>query len=363
MENKDYILWFCCLDHIGSGKKRKLMEYYHSAGNIFKAKGQELRHLGILKEEEVLYLLEQQKDQVIYALWQSLQDKKISFCTSEEAEYPYRLLKIYDPPYGLFYKGSLPKVNAVSLAIIGARACSNYGKEQSYYFAKLLAEKKIQIISGLARGVDGFAHSGAVAAKGTTFAVMGCGPDIIYPSEHKRLYEEIISSNGGILSEYPPGTMPYRWNFPSRNRIISGLSNGVLVIEARKRSGSLITVDAALEQGRDVFSIPGRAGDPLSVGTNNLIKQGAELVDRPEDILHFYQVDFAGKTEKKDLSLETGEKIVYANLGFDEKHLDRLAEDTGMGIGRLMEILLRLEEKGLVEQTGLYFHAILSDKK
>ncbi len=359
MEKKDYILWFCCLEKIGFQKKRKLMEYYHSAENIFKAKEKELSKLGILEKKEQEFLLEYQKEQVIVSLWQLLKDTKISFCTIDEPQYPYKLLKIYDPPYGLFYKGKLPNVNQISLAVIGARACSNYGKEQSYYFAKQLAEKNVQIISGLARGVDGFAHSGAIAAtKGKTFAVMGCGVDIIYPPEHERLYQEILLE-GGILSEYPPGTMPYRWNFPQRNRIISGLSNGVLIIEARAKSGSLITADSALEQGRDVFSLPGRAKDPLSVGTNKLIKQGAELVDSPEDILNFYQINFTDKIEKKNLSLARIEEIVYSSLGFEEKHLDRLAEETKLGTGKLMEVLLELEEKKLVDQTGLYFHKIL----
>lgn len=360
MENKDYILWFCCLNEIRLDKKRKLMEYYHNAENIFKAEGQELRRLMILSEKEMNALQKKQKNQWIKAAWESLKKKKISFCTLDEAEYPYQLRQIYDPPYGLFYKGKLPKKDIISIAVIGARACSNYGKEQSYYFSQILAKKGIQIISGLARGVDGFAHSGACHTGGRTFAVLGSGLDIIYPPENDKLYEQILAlPYGGILSEYPPGTPPYRWNFPQRNRIISGLSNGVLIIEARKRSGSLITADAALEQGKDVFSLPGRAGDPLSTGTNRLIKQGAELVDNPEDILDFYQINLPEKEQKKELILETTEKIVYANLGLGEKHLDRLAEDTKMEIGKLMETLINLEEKGIVEQTGLYFHLVL----
>lgn len=360
MENRDYILWLCSLDVIRPDKKCSLMAYYHTAENIFKAEKKELHQLGILSENEINMLAGKQKESQIQQIWEMLKTKDIRFCTSEEAEYPYRLLEIYDPPYGLFYKGRFPEVNAVSLAIIGARACSHYGKEQSYYFASGLAGKGVQIISGLARGVDGFAHGGALHAHGRTFAVLGCGADVVYPPEHDRIYQEILAE-GGIISEYPPGTAPYRWNFPRRNRLISGLSDGVLVIEARKRSGSLITVDSALEQGRDVFALPGRAGDSLSEGTNRLIKQGAALVDKPEDILEFYQIGFRKKIEKRDLSLETAEKIVYANLGLEEKHLDRLAQETGMGTGKLMEILLGLEEKGLVGQTGLHFYLMLKD--
>jgi DNA processing protein len=176
------------------------------------------------------------------------------------------------------------------------------------------------------------------------------------------MYQELLSE-GGILTEYPMGMLPYRWNFPPRNRIISGLSDGVFVVEARNKSGSLITAELALEQGRDVFAMPGRAGDPLSLGTNRLIKQGAFLVDKPEDILDFYQIGHHKTNEKKDLLLETEEKIVYANLSLEEKHINRLVQETGMEIGKVMQILFRLEEKGLAGQTGQYFHLLLAKEK
>lgn len=355
MENREYLLWLCCLDKIPQEKKQKLMRYFLEADRLFHAGKRELAETGILSAEEIEFFVGEQKEERIRSFADWLSQKGISFCCREDHAYPYRLLEIYDPPLGLFYKGRLPLENPVSLAIVGARACSNYGKEQAYHFAQVLAMAGLQIISGLARGVDSFAHGGALHAGGRTFAVLGCGVDIVYPPEHERIYREILQE-GGILSEYPPGTLPYRFHFPRRNRIISGLSQGVLVIEARKQSGSLITADLALEQGRDVFALPGRAGDALSMGTNRLIKQGAELVDQPEDILGYYQVGFAKKREKKDLSLETTEKIVYAKLSFEEKHLDRLAQETGMGTGKLMEVLLGLEEKGLAGQTGLYFH-------
>lgn len=357
MESRDYLLWLCCLDRIAQEKKQKLMVYFHTAEHIFRAGRNEILETGILSEEEMEFLAGQQKAERIGEYKKRLSGMGISFCCQEDHEYPYQLLEIYDPPFGLFYKGKLPMPNPVSLSIVGARACSNYGKEQAYHFAQVLALAGVQVISGLARGIDSFAHCGALRAGGRTFAVLGCGVDIVYPPEHERIYCEILQE-GGILSEYPPGTVPYRWNFPRRNRIISGLSQGVLVVEARKRSGSLITADLALEQGRDVFALPGKAGDVLSMGTNRLIKQGAELVDTPEDILKYYQIGFVQKRGKKDLSLETTEKIVYARLGLEEKHLDRLAQETGMGTGRLMEILLGLEEKGLVGQTGLYFYRI-----
>lgn len=357
MENKDALLWFCCLEQISQEKKQKLMAYFCTAEHIFQADKKELLQTGILSEKEWNFLLSNRNQEAVQQCKHRLAHLGISFCGRDEKTYPHQFLQVYHPPLGIFYKGTLPESRAASIAIVGARACSNYGKEQAYRFAQVLAEAGVQIISGLARGIDSFAHCGALYAKGATFAVLGCGVDVVYPPEHERIYGEILQK-GGILSEYPPGTMPYRWNFPQRNRLISGLSQGVLVIEARKQSGSLITADLALEQGKDVFALPGKAGDMLSVGTNRLIKQGAELVDDPQDILEYYQIRSASKKEKKDLSLETMEKIVYAKLGFEETHLDKLVQETGMETGKLMEILLKLEEKGLVGQTGLYFYVM-----
>ncbi len=358
MEEKEYRLWFCSLHKIQLSKKKKLMGYFQKAERIFKAGRKELAQLRILTEEETDFLCSMQEEGAVMQAEKRRKEAGAFFCIPGEREYPYLLSEIADPPFGIFYKGRLPSTETVTIAMVGARACSNYGKEMAYFFARELAKSEVQIVSGLARGIDGFSHGGALYAKGKTYAVLGCGIDVVYPPEHDRMYREILEE-GGILTEYPFGMPPYRWNFPPRNRVISGLSNGVFVVEARGKSGSLITADFALEQGRDVFALPGRAGDPLSLGTNQLIKQGAVLADKPEDILEFYQISPKKRNGKKDLLLETQEEMVYANLGLEEKHFNRLVQETGMGTGDLMEILLRLSEKGIVGQTGQYFHKIL----
>ena len=200
--------------------------------------------------------------------------------------YPEKLRNISCPPKKLYCLGNLSLLNCRSVAIIGSRNYSNYGKRAANEFSYNLAKDNICVVSGMARGIDSFAHEAAINAKGKTVAVLGSGLDIIYPKENKKLYEDIIKNNGLIISEYPIGTPPRKQNFPARNRIISGLSDGVLVIEARKNSGTNITVDFALEQGKDVFVIPGNIYSKTSDGTNFLIKEGAIPVTDYKDILN-----------------------------------------------------------------------------
>ena len=201
------------------------------------------------------------------------------------AGWPGRLRGLPAMPQGLYVRGTLPDDSARSVAIVGARNCTGYGKREAKRFARTLAEHGVQIISGLAYGIDAAAHEGALEGGGKTFAVLGCGADVCYPRANRALYETIRDGNGGILSEFLPGTQPAAWHFPVRNRIVSALSDLVLVVEARRRSGSLITVGHALEQGRSVFAVPGRNGDPQSDGCNALIAQGAGIACDPEMIL------------------------------------------------------------------------------
>ena len=214
---------------------------------------------------------------------QMLRRSGIGFVSIEEDWYPEKLRYIPDPPYGLFYIGKLPLSHRPCVALIGARECSRYGLQQAERFGAVLASAGIQIVSGLARGIDGAAGR-AAAACGLSYAVMGCGPDICYPQENLEIYD-MIARSGGILSEYVPGTEPRPGMFPLRNRIISGLADAVVVLEARRKSGSLITADQALEQGRDVYALPGRVSDGLSDGCNQLIRQGAEIICSPEDLI------------------------------------------------------------------------------
>jgi len=202
-----------------------------------------------------------------------------------EKEYPEKLRDIYNPPNKIYLLGQESIFNKPSIAIIGCREASSYGRKMAFEFAYELAKKGIVIISGLAKGIDTYAHLGAVKAEGKTIAVLGSGFTNIYPVENKKLCKEIIGKGGAIITEYEPSKKPEKVNFPERNRIISGLSDGVLVVEAKQRSGTSITVDLALEQGKDVFAIPGNITSINSYGTNELIKQGAKLVTNINDIL------------------------------------------------------------------------------
>ena len=198
--------------------------------------------------------------------------------------YPERLMPFADMPSRLFVRGALPADEQKTAAIVGARICTAYGKSQAAFFAQVLAANGVAVISGLACGIDAAAHEGALRGKGKTFAVLGCGVDICYPKSSRRLYEQILEQ-GGILSTFPPGTEPIKRLFPERNRIVSGLADVILVVEARQKSGTFITVDMALEQGKDVYAVPGRLTDRLSDGCNLLIRQGCGVVLSPEDLI------------------------------------------------------------------------------
>lgn len=203
-------------------------------------------------------------------------------------EYPKSLKNIYDPPMKLYVVGDYSILKEFKIAIIGCRKCSKYGEMCAKYFSSNLASNNVIIVSGLARGIDSFSHNSCINAGGKTIAVVGSGLDVIYPTENKWLYDKIIKTGGAIISEYPLGTKPLKYHFPARNRIISALSDGVLVVEANEKSGTLITVDFALEQGKNIFVVPGNINSLNSKGTNSLIKEGAKLVQNVADILEEY---------------------------------------------------------------------------
>lgn len=220
-----------------------------------------------------------------------MQIKAILFYPEYHPHYPAKLLSIPARPFGIFVKGKLPDVRQRSLAIVGARDCSEYGQYVARHFAEKMAQNGVAVISGLARGIDGIAQRAAMEAGGESFGVLGSGADICYPKSNEKLYR-MCMERGGILSTYLPGTPPTPNLFPPRNRIISGLSDGILIIEAREKSGTIITADLALEQGKDVFVIPGRVTDRLSDGCNSLIRQGASLIQSPEQLLEELHIGY-----------------------------------------------------------------------
>lgn len=213
-----------------------------------------------------------------------MRERGICLVTEKETQFPERLKKIPDKPFALYYAGQLPQEDKKAVALIGARDCSEYGRYMAGEFGAAFAKAGIQVISGMARGIDGIGQTAALKEGGYSLGVLGCGVDICYPRENQALYEALLAG-GGVCSEYPPGIEPRAILFPPRNRIISGFCDALLVVEAREKSGTLITVDMALEQGREVYALPGRVTDPLSGGCNRLIRQGAGLVSTPAELL------------------------------------------------------------------------------
>lgn len=270
--------------------------------------------------------------------------------------YPEILLHLPDAPARLYVLGELPDPQKPAIAIVGARNCSTYGKNMAYEYARILALAGVQVISGLARGIDAAAHAGALAGGGKTFGVMGCGVDFCYPTSSRNLYHT-MQQQGGILSEFSPGTPPLAYHFPMRNRIISGLAAGVLIVEAKEKSGSLITADAALEQGKTVFALPGRAGDLLSEGCNRLIYQGAIPAWKPEILLE--EMNWEKKKEKMTKNPENEKKIVlareddlvYSCLDLNPKAVSQLQEETGLSSGSLLKSLYYLTAKNLAREV------------
>jgi DNA processing protein len=280
----------------------------------------------------------------------------------DDAEYPKNLREIYDPPLVLYVKGKLTERDALAIAVVGSRRTTLYGQDMARKLAFQLARVGVTVVSGLARGIDTAAHNGALQAKGRTVAVIGCGIDIVYPTENKKLADEIVEKGGAVVTEFPFGVQPDRQNFPMRNRIISGWSLGVVVVEANLKSGALITANQAGEQGRQVFAVPGRADSILSKGANKLIKDGAKLTEDVEDILSEFEYllpkmatepaepGLGGGGTKPALQLSETEEKVMAQVGNEEVAIDEIIRASGLTTACVSATLLALEMKRLVRQ-------------
>ncbi len=287
-----YAYWLMCAP-IGDAVKSRLLLQFGRPGAVFEASEKVLLDstLSIGKKEKWIAYIKERNEKNIKREYEGLQTKGILFYPEYHPLFPAKLLSIPARPFGIFVKGKLPDIRQRSLAIVGARDCSEYGQYVAKHFAEKMAQNGVAVISGLARGIDGIAQRAAMEAGGESFGVLGCGADICYPKSNEKLYR-MCMEHGGILSTYLPGTPPTPNLFPPRNRIISGLSDGILIIEAREKSGTIITADLALEQGRDVFVIPGRVTDRLSDGCNSLIRQGASLIQSPEQLLEELHVGY-----------------------------------------------------------------------
>lgn len=292
------------LPNLGSKKKETLLKIYKNPEVIYQLKETDLMNIKGIGEKTIENIINKDIKNSVEKHMEYMIRNQIDIISIYDKEYPSDLKEIYDPPISLYIKGDKTILNRKSIGIVGCREATEYGKNAAKYFAYHLAQKGVNIISGLAKGVDSYAHIGAIYAQkvennpqipsyphednlkgcGKTIAVVGNGLDITYPKENKKLASQIIEEGGTILSEYPLGTKPDKMNFPARNRIISGMSKGILVVEAKEKSGTLLTVDFALEQGRDVFVVPGNINSIHSVGTNRLIQQGAKLVTNYNEI-------------------------------------------------------------------------------
>ncbi len=284
MKDIKYWVWLSRIEGLNPKVLNELLEKYDEPKTIWGKTKEELLEEG-LKEKYIDKITNNDYRQKIDKYLEYMKKYNIEIITIKDKEYPDKLKVIYDPPIVLYIKGNKEILNEKSMAIVGCRSCTKYGENIAKKLAYNLSLTNINIISGLAKGIDSFAHKGSLAAKGKTIAVVGCGLDRVYPEENKALFNEIIKNGGTIISEYIIGTKPLAKNFPRRNRIISGMSDGLIVVEAREKSGTLITVDFALEQGKNIYAVPGNIDNLNSYGTNELIKQGAKVVTSMQDIL------------------------------------------------------------------------------
>ena len=352
-----YTYWLACVEGITGDRKCELCRKNGSAEAVYYIEEKGIREQ-IITEKEWGILKESKKKRNWREAYQKVVDRGIQMAVRGQNNYPKRFEELAGMPYALFFIGEMPREGMPSVAVVGARRCSSYGEKMTLRFVERLAESGIQIISGMALGIDGMAHRAALNVGGKTFAVLGGGADVCYPAAHKGLYKDLIK-RGGILSEQPPGTPPVAWHFPARNRLISGLADVVLVMEAKEKSGSLITADFALDQGKDVYALPGPVTSALSQGCHRLIRQGAGILITPEELMdewNLNRMQMGQKNNKNEKMLESPERMVYSCLDLFPKGIDELMKETELSISELMERLITLELKGYAEEVSRNYY-------
>lgn len=348
----NYMYWLANVQGIGNRTKWRLFAQTGSAEELYFLPEEQLKMLDGM-DEKILQAILKGRKQDMEEAYLRMCEKGITFLSMEDPAYPQKLKQIPDPPLGLYVKGRLPSQEQKTVAIVGARMCSEYGRAVAKELGKRLAAMDVCIVSGMARGIDAAGHTGALEASGMTCAVLGCGVDVCYPSSHRKLYGDILEK-GSIVSEYPPETQPLPALFPQRNRIISGMSDVVVVVEAKERSGSLITADQALEQGKDIYAVPGRIFDPLSAGCNNLIRQGAGMISNVEEFLKELDLcRLVNGTQEifEKLLLEKEESLVYSCVDLRPKNVEELLQKTRLDMPRMAQILASLVQKGFITET------------
>jgi DNA processing protein len=337
---------------IGAVRLRTLLDAFGDAQQAWTAPPQALRQAG-LSDKLVENLARLRADVSLEQVWEDIHSQGIEVLTWEDEAYPTRLRDVDNAPPVLYLRGTITPDDDWAVAIVGTRRATSYGRQVTEGIARELAHNGVTVVSGMARGIDGVAHRAALDAGGRTLAVLGSGVDRIYPPEHRRLAEEIVAQ-GALVSDYPPGTPPEGRNFPPRNRIIAGLSLATVVVEAGRRSGALITSDFALEQGREVFAVPGNVMAPQSRGPNRLIQQGAHPLLDPKEILETLELSML--TEQRQartvLPSNPSEAQIFDVLGYESLHVDEIQVQTGMPIEEVTATLAMMELKGMVRKIG-----------
>jgi DNA processing protein len=350
---------------VGNVLYKRLILRFESPERAFGASRAELAQVEGMGPNTLKAIKDFQEWEKAAAEAEKAREKGVGIVTFSDPRYPQNLKEIHDPPPYLYVKGDLTAGDKVAVAMVGSRKASHYGLAETKKIARELAGKGVTIVSGGARGIDTAAHDGAILGGGRTIAVLGCGIDVTYPRENGELYEK-ISENGAVVTEYPMGTPPERANFPPRNRIISGISMGVIVMEAAEKSGSLITAACSVEQGREVYALPGGVGSATSRGTNALIKKGAKLVEGAADVLEDLLPYMKGYLKELDLeygdkkeappvsvpSLTADEMALYGHISLEPAHVDVISEKTGFPVSKALSVLLDMELKGAVRQIS-----------
>jgi DNA processing protein len=358
-----YWVGFSKIPGIGRVKVSHLLERFTTLENAWKASAGELKRAGLdSKTADTIVNLKSKIS--LDAEMDGLKQYKVKVLTCDSAAYPQRLKEIYDYPPVLYVRGNLLPEDECCLAVVGTRRATVYGRQVTEEIVSDLARNKVTIVSGLAKGIDSVAHRAALESGGRTIAVFACGLDIVYPAENAKLAREVME-HGALMSEYPLGTRPKADNFPRRNRIMSGLSLGVLVVEAGEKSGALITANQALEQNREIFAVPGSILSPASRGTNHLIQEGAKLVRNHVDVLEELNLAImAQQLEMKELlPADETESLLLKQLSHEPTHIDELCRNSGLTAALVSSTLTMMELKGMVKHVGGMNYALLREMK
>lgn len=333
-----------------------LIDWMDSAKKVWCSSREELERVKGITPNLSRVILEEREKINVEGNWQEIMEKGIQVITFREKGYPESLRHIHAPPALLYVRGKVSFQEEKRIAIVGSRKCTPYGRKIVQEISRYLAQQGVTVVSGMALGIDTLAHWSCLKAGGSTTAVLGCGLDVPYPRENQGLAKE-ISEKGMLISEFPPGTSPLPRNFPMRNRIISGLSLGVVVVEAAEKSGALITADCALEQGREVFAVPGNIDSPYSRGCNRLIKEGAVMLESPVDILQEFGYDVVYESAPQGIPhLTLQEKKLWNLITSQPIHVDSLKAQSGLSSREVNAHLTNFELKGIVKQLpGKYF--------